>query len=74
MPHIFCDSYRMARKEYTDPTKANIFIDNMEPALKEDFLDICYKFDANYREGFDKVVREYCKRHKIKPRPSRPKG
>jgi hypothetical protein len=64
----------MARKEYTDPTKTNIFIENVSPALKEDFLDICYNLDAGYRDAFEKMVKEFKTGHKIKARPSRKKA
>lgn len=64
----------MPRAEYKDKSKKTVYLEKVEPEIKEDFLDICYKLDKPQQEAFAEVVRFYYEKEKVKRRPSRGKG
>lgn len=63
----------MPRPEYRDPKKKTVYLEKVDPEVKEDFLDICYKLDKRQDDTFAHIVRTFYEREKVKPRPSRSK-
>lgn len=64
----------MPRPEYRDQKTKTVYLEKVEPAAKEDFLDICHKLDLNQSETFQEIVRFYYSANKVRARPSRKKG
>ncbi len=64
----------MPRPEYKDDKTKTVYLEKVEPAIKEDFLDICYKLDKSQSEAFQEIVRFYYAANKMKARPSRKKA
>jgi len=60
----------MARPQYRNLKIKQIFADVSEET-KAMLEDISYVMDQPMRIALDRIIREYYKREKIKPRPSR---
>lgn len=63
----------MPRPEYRDPSKKTVYLEKVDPEVKETFLDICYKLDKGQTEAFAHLVRYFQEKEKVKARPSRKK-
>jgi hypothetical protein len=64
----------MPRPEYRDEKRKTVYLEKVDPVIKEDFLDICHRLDLKQTATFEELVRFYYLSNKVKPRPSRNKS